>query len=170
MCGCSGLGARDTNLFVTVHNFDAFAFYRTILRGVVTQMNFVVVEFFPPVPVTIFNTALIQEIQNSLRVWVLRGIKMLNIFNNMTDRFQRVTLGMPDQTNWATFNPSGRVQSWHRLAICSQHASFSIFDNASFFIELNIWDGGTEVTDRAIHRLHRVHFHFTGATHISGTV
>src|SRR5690625_85715 len=170
MCGFSCPCTRDANLLVTVHYFDAFAFNRTGFGFDIAQIDLVTIQFLPTLPITVLNTALLQQLQDSRFVGVFSGVEMVNIFNDVTDGLQCVTFSVANQAHWTALNPAGGVESLSMLAVSIENATFGVFDDATLFIELNLWDRRAEVAHRTVDRLDRVHFHFAGAPHISGTV
>src|SRR5699024_8950596 len=119
MCCLSCLRAGDSNLLVAGDNFHAFPFNLAGLAFQFPQTHLITVNLAPTIPVRVIHATLVQQDKNGLFIGLLGGVKMLYVFNDVTDSLQCITLGMTDQPNRTALDPTGGVVPLHGVSVGS---------------------------------------------------
>ena len=104
--------AGDADHLLARHHLDAFADHVVQAFGPgpgSTEACFVGVEPVPALPCGVFDAALFQQVDNRLRVRVLGRGQGQPVFEEETDGFQGVALGVADQADGAALDPAGGV-------------------------------------------------------------
>src|SRR6476469_6726453 len=128
------LAAGNLDHLLAGHNLDAFTHDAVGLAGgrpFRAEGQFVGVELVPAFPRGVFDAALFEQVDDGLRIGVLRRREGQAVLEQEADGLQRVALGVADQADRAALDPAGGVDSRYRIALGVEHPAALVGDDAA---------------------------------------
>ncbi len=113
------------------------------------------VEVVPSVEVGELHPAAAQQLENVVLVGVGRGPPVGLVVDDVFDGLHRVALGVTDEANRTTLDPTGRVDAVHLLVVVVENLTLAVGDHTTLLVEGDAVEGRTEVADRAVDGLDR---------------